>query len=102
MLLVTIFATSFAMNMIVGITLMPIVVAFGTVAGVSLPAVAATSILLLHYAVILPTASAFAAMLWSNKEWLTSKEVAKYGGSIVIIATIVAIAIIMPISLALF
>ena len=102
MLLVAIFATSFAMNTIVGITLMPIVVIFGESAGTNLPAVAATSILLLHYAVILPSASAFAAMLWGHKEWLTSKEVFKYGGAIVIFATVVAIAIIMPISLVLF
>jgi len=102
MLLVAIFATSFALNTIVGITLMPIVVTFGAAAGANLPAVAATSILLLHYAIILPSASAFAAMLWSNKEWLTSREVAKYGGAIVIFATVTAIAIIMPISLILF
>ncbi|MCL2286739.1 MAG: SLC13 family permease [Firmicutes bacterium] len=102
MLLISIVATSFAMNMIVGITLMPVLVTFGVTAGANLPAVAASSILLLHYAIILPSASAFAAMLWSNKEWLTSKDVAKYGGSIVIFAIIVSIVIIMPISLILF
>ena len=102
MLLVAIVATSFAMNMVVGITLMPVLVTFGVAAGANLPAVAATSILLLHYAIILPSASAFAAMLWSNKEWLTSKEVIKYGGAIVIFAIVVAITIIMPISLVLF
>ena len=102
MLLIGIVATSFAMNMIVGITLMPVLATFGLAAGANLPAVAASTILLLHYAIILPSASAFAAMLWSNKEWLTNKDVAKYGGSIVIFATVVAITIIMPISLVLF
>jgi len=101
MLLVAIFATSFAMNTIVGITFMPILATFGLAAGANIPAVAATSILLLHYAVILPSASAFAAMLWSH-DWLTSKEVFKYGGAIVIFAIVVAIIVIMPISLILF
>jgi len=102
MLLVGIFATSFAMNMIVGVTLMPILVTFGYAAGANLPAVAAATILLLHYAIILPSASAFAAMLWSNKEWVTGKEVFKYGAVIITIATTVAIMIIMPLALILF
>ena len=102
MLLVGIFATSFAMNLIIGITLMPILVTFGVAAGANLLAVAATTTLLLHYAIILPSASAFAAMLWSNKEWVTRKEVFRYGAVIIFIATIVAIVFIMPISLLLF
>jgi len=102
MLLVGIFATSFAMNLIIGVTLMPILVAFGSIAGANLPAVAATTILLLHYAIILPSASAFAAMLWSNKDWVKPIEVFKYGAVIITIATIVAITMIMPISLVLF
>ena len=102
MLLVGIFVTSFAMNVIVGIVLMPVLVTFGMESGANLPAVAATTILLFHYAVILPSASAFAAMLWSNREWLTRKEVVKYGGSLVIFATVIAIFIIMPFSLVLF
>ena len=102
MLLVGIFVTSFAMNVIVGIVLMPVLVTFGIESGANLPAVAATTILLFHYAVILPSASAFAAMLWSNREWLTRKEVVKYGGSLVIFATVIAMLIIMPLSLVLF
>ena len=102
MLLVAVLATSFAMNLIIGITLMPVLVSFGVLAGANLTAVAAASTLLLNYAVILPSASAFAAMLWSNKEWLTSKEVFKYGGAIVIFATAVSIAVIIPLSLAIF
>jgi len=102
MLLVGIFVTSFAMNVIVGIILMPVLVTFGMESGANLPAVAATTILLFHYAVILPSASAFAAMLWSNREWLTRKEVVKYGGAIVLFATAVAMIIIMPLSLLLF
>jgi len=102
MLLVGIFVTSFASSMVIGIALMPILVAFGLSAGANLPAVAATTTLLLHYSIILPSASVFAAMLWSNDEWITRKEVFRYGVFIVIAATVAAIAIIMPISLVLF
>jgi len=102
MLLIGIFVTSFASSMVIGIALMPILVAFGVSAGANLPAVAATTTLLLHYSIILPSASVFAAMLWSNDEWITRKEVFRYGAFIVIAATAVAIAIIMPISLVLF
>ncbi|MCL2399248.1 MAG: citrate transporter [Defluviitaleaceae bacterium] len=102
MLLIGIFITSFASSMVIGIALMPILVAFGIEAGANLPAVAATTTLLLHYSIILPSASVFAAMLWSNEEWVTGKEVFRYGAVIVTVATVVAIAIIMPISLVLF
>jgi len=102
MLLVGIFVTSFASSMVIGIALMPVLVAFGVSAGANLAAVAATTTLLLHYSIILPSASVFAAMLWSNEEWITRKEVFKYGAFIVVAATVAAITIIMPISLALF
>jgi len=102
MLLVGIFVTSFASSMVIGIALMPILVAFGVEAGANLYAVAATTTLLLHYSIILPSASVFAAMLWSNSDWITGKEVFKYGAVIVTIAVVAGIGIIMPISLLLF
>jgi len=101
-LLVAIFITSFASSMVIGIAFMPILVIFGAEAAANLPALASVTVLLLHYSIILPSASVFAAMLWSNEEWITRKEVFKYGAVIVIAATVVAIGIIMPISLALF
>ena len=102
MLVIGVFLTSFASAMILGIAFMPVLVAFGIESGANLPALAATTILLLHYSIILPSASVFAAMLWSNDEWITGKEVFKYGSFIVIAATVAAIVIIMPISLILF
>jgi len=101
-LLVAIFITSFANTMVLGITFMPILVFFGAEAAVNLPALASVTIILLHYAIILPSASPFAAMLWSNEEWITRKEVFQYAAVIIIAATIVSIAILMPISLILF
>ncbi|MCL2843274.1 MAG: hypothetical protein FWE28_07405, partial [Oscillospiraceae bacterium] len=102
MLLIGIFVTSFASSMVIGIALMPVLVVFGLSAGANLPAVAATTTLLLHYSIILPSASVFAAMLWSNEAWITRKEVFRYGAFIVVAATVAAIAVIMPISLVLF
>jgi len=102
MLLVGIVVTSFASSMVIGIAFMPILVTFAIQANANLPAVAATFTLLLHYSIILPSASVFAAMLWSNAEWVSGREVFKYGAFIVIAATITSIAIIMPLSLVLF
>ena len=102
MLLVGIFVTSFASSMVIGIAIMPVLVAFGIDAGANLYAVAATTTLLLHYSIILPSASVFAAMLWSNSEWITGREVFKYGAVIVAIAVVAGMAIIMPISLLIF
>ena len=101
-LLVAIFITSFASSMVIGIAFMPILVFFGAEAAVNLPALASVTVLLLHYSIILPSASVFAAMLWSNEEWVKPKEVFKYGAFIVVAATAVAIGIMMPISLVLF
>ena len=102
MLLFGILVTSFASAMVIGIAMMPVLVAFGEVAGANLPAVAATTTLLIHYSIILPSASVFAAMLWSNEEWISAREVFKYGALVVVMAVVIAIVAIMPISLVLF
>ena len=101
-LLVAIFITSFASSMVIGIAFMPVLVVFGAEAGANLPALASVTILLLHYSIIIPSASVFAAMLWSNGEWIAPKDVFKIGAFIVIAATLVSIFIMRPISLVLF
>jgi len=98
MLLFGIFVTSFASSMVIGIAIMPVLVAFGTVAGANLAAVAATTTLLIHYSIILPSASVFAAMLWSNEEWIERREVFKYGAVIVVLAVVIAMVVIMPLA----
>jgi sodium-dependent dicarboxylate transporter 2/3/5 len=98
MLLIGMFITSFASSMVIGIAIMPVLVTFGTTSGANLAAVAATTTLLIHYSIILPSTSVFAAMLWSNEEWITPKEVFKYGVLIVSIAVVIAIVAIIPIS----
>jgi len=102
MLLIGIFVTSFASSMVIGIAMMPVLVAFGTAAGANLAAVAATTTLLIHYSIILPSASVFAAMLWSNEEWISRREVFKYGAMIVVMAVVIALVVIMPVSMWLF
>jgi sodium-dependent dicarboxylate transporter 2/3/5 len=99
MLLFGIVVTSFASSLVLGVAIAPLLVIFGSEAGVVLPALAATNNLLMHYQIILPSASVFAAMLWSNHEWITPKEVFRYGGFIVTIAIIAAIIVIMPLSI---
>ena len=102
MLLFGMFVTSFASSMVIGMALMPILVVFGLQAGANLEAVASTTILLIHYSIILPSASVFAAMLWGNEEWIPAKDVFKTGAFIVVLATAVAFVVIMPLSNLLF
>ena len=102
MLLFGMFVTSFASSMVIGMTIMPILVVFGLQAGANLQAVATTTILLIHYSIILPSASVFAAMLWGNEEWIPARDVFKSGAFIVILATIIAFIVIMPLSNLLF
>lgn len=102
MLLFGIVATSFASAMVLSISLMPVLVVFGEQAGANLPAVTTVFVLLVHYSIILPSASVFAAMLWGNEAWISGKDVFKYGLAIVAIATVVAVAMMMPLSLVLF
>jgi len=102
MLVFGMFVTSFASSMVIGIALMPILVIFGNQAGANLPAVATTLILLIHYSIILPSASVFAAMLWGNDEWISPKEVFKQGAYIVVLALVIAFGVIMPLANLLF
>jgi sodium-dependent dicarboxylate transporter 2/3/5 len=94
--------TSFASSMVIGIALMPILVIFGMQASANLQAVASTTILLIHYSIILPSASVFAAMLWGNEEWISAKDVFKSGAFIVVLAFVIAFVVIMPLSNLLF
>ena len=98
MLLFGLVVTSFASAMVIGIAIMPILVIFGMQAGANLEAVATTTILLIHYSIILPSASVFAAMLWGNDDWISGKDVFKNGAAIIIMALIAAFVVIMPIA----
>jgi len=102
MLLFGIVTTSFASALVLGMSLMPIIVAFGEQTGANVEAVTTVFILLVHYSIILPSASVFAAMLWSNKEWISGKDVFNYGALVVVLATVIAIVFIMPFSLIMF
>ncbi|MCL2568163.1 MAG: citrate transporter [Oscillospiraceae bacterium] len=97
-LLVGAVITNFASSMVIGIAFMPVLVFFGAEAGVNLPALATVTILLLHYSILLPSASVFAAMLWSNEEWISAKDVFKYGAVVAIVALVIALAIMMPVA----
>jgi len=100
-LLFGVFATSFTSAMTLSIALMPILVAFGQRTGANIEATTTLFVLLVHYSIILPSASVFASMLWSNDQWINRKDVFKYGLVIVIIATIVILALI-PVALSIF
>jgi len=96
--LIGMFITNFASSMIIGIIYMPVIIEFGNMAGGNIIAMASVVILHLHYSIVLPSASVFAAMLWSNNDWIAPKEVFKLGVVVVAIATVIAIFVMMPIA----
>ena len=102
MLIFGMFVSSFASSLVIGIALMPLIVIFGTQAGANLQATATTLILLIHYSIILPSASVFAAMLWGNEDWIDAKTVFKHGAYIVVLALAIAFIVIMPLANLLF
>jgi sodium-dependent dicarboxylate transporter 2/3/5 len=79
MLVTALFITTFANTAIMGMVMMPALVTFGVASGVHLPAVAASVIFVLHYSIILPSGSPMAAMLFGNKEWVSPRNIFKYG-----------------------
>ena len=101
MLLFGMFVTSFASSLVIGIALMPILVHFGLQSGANIASVTTVLVLLIHYSIILPSASVFAAMLWGNDDWIKPKDVFKHAVFLVIVATAIAFALI-PLSNLLF
>jgi len=101
MLIFGIVATTFASSLVIGVAIMPILVYFGIQSGANVQAVTAITTLLIHYQIILPSASVFAAMLWGNDEWITPKEVFKHAAFLVIFATAVSF-ILIPLANLLF
>ena len=98
MLVTALFITTFANTAIMGMLMMPALVAFGIASGVHLLSVAASVIFVLHYSIILPSGSPMAAMLFGNKEWVTPKDILRYGIVAEIGMTILFILIAIPLA----
>ncbi len=97
LLLITVLLTNFCNSLVVGMILQPVVMTFCVNAGVN-PAPILTLLIftVLLTAACTPAASPFAAMLFGNKEYLTSGDIYKYTISIVAVELLIIIVIGIP------
>lgn len=101
-LTVSILITNVANNGVMGVLLMPILYSFGVESGINLSALATAMIFMLHYAIVLPAASPFAAMLFGNTDWIEPKDVIKYGLIIIFAMLVFFIVVGIPLSSVIF
>ncbi len=71
--------TQFANNAVMGVLLMPVIKVFSEQSGADFAAIATLMAFALHIAVLTPAASPYAAILYGNKDWISQKEVFRYG-----------------------
>lgn len=75
--------TQFANNGVMGVLLMPVIKVFVEQTGGNFEATATLIIFAMHIAILTPAASPYAAILYGNKDWVSQREVFKYGSVIV-------------------
>ncbi len=91
--------TNLCNSLVVGMILQPIILSFCTLNGVNAAPIVTLSIFfVLSCAMVTPAASPFAAMLFSNKEWLDSKDIYKYCGALVLMELVGILVIGIPIT----
>ncbi len=77
-LIIGLLTTQVANNAVMGAVLMPVVSVFSTQLGINFGGTAALLTLLMQIAVLTPAASPYAALLFTNTEWITKKDILKY------------------------
>ena len=97
LLLVTVVLTNICNSLVIGMIMQPVVLTYCVSAGVN----PAPIITLLIFTVLLsaactPAASPFAAMLFGNKEYLTSGDVYKYATTFVLVELVIILVIGIP------
>ncbi len=103
LLLIATVLTNISNSLVIGMILQPVICSYCAQAGVN----PAPIITLLIFTVLLtaactPAASPFAAMLFGNKEWLSSSDIYKYSTTIVVCELILILLIGLPMATILF
>lgn len=97
-ILVCIVLTNISNSLVIGMILQPVVLTFCATAGINpAPIISLLTFAVLSTAACTPAASPFAAMLFGNKEYLSSGDVYKYSFTFVLIETIFILAVGMPV-----
>ncbi|MCH4207336.1 MAG: hypothetical protein LKF79_03565 [Solobacterium sp.] len=86
LLLIAVVLTNLCNSLVIGMILQPVVLMYCTSAGVdAAPIVTLLIFFVLLSACVTPAASLFAAIMFGNKEWLTSSDVYRYAGTFLVV-----------------
>lgn len=97
LLVICILLTNISNSLVIGMILQPVVLTFCAANGVNpAPIISLLTFTVLMTAACTPAASPFAAMLFGNKEWLTSGDVYKYATVMVLLEAVFVLVIGIP------
>ncbi|MDO4556595.1 MAG: anion permease [Lachnospiraceae bacterium] len=99
LVLVAIVLTNVCNSLVIGLLLEPVIVTFCTQSGANpLPMVTMLTLSVLLTAAITPAACPYAAVLYSNKEWIPTKYTFRYTVTYVLAETIICLVIGIPLA----
>lgn len=102
-LIVTVVLTNLCNSLVIGMMLEPVVLAYCTATGINpAPIITLLIFTVLSMAVMTPAASPFAALLFGNKEWLSSGAVYKYALPTIVVEVLCLLGICIPVSRIIF
>ncbi len=102
MLAVALVTTNVANNTVVGVVMIPIIYGFSEMNGANLVAVTVAVIFMLHYAIVTPAASIYAAALHGNTEWVDTKDIVYYTSIVLVFMYVLYIVVGIPLANVLF
>ena len=96
-ILVCVVLTNISNSLVIGMIMQPVILTFCNTAGINpAPIISLMIFAVLSTACATPAASPFAAMLFGNKEYLTSGDVYKFSGVVVVVEVIFVLLVGMP------
>ena len=91
--------TNLCNSFVIGVVLQPVILSFCMANGINAAPIVALSIFfVLSNAMVTPSASPFAALLFGNKDWLDAKDVYKYCGLLALLEFVLVLVIGIPLS----
>ena len=97
LMLVTVLLTNISNSLVIGMILQPVILTYCATANVNpAPIITLTIFTVLLSAACTPAASPFAAMLFGNKEYLTSGDVYKYSLTFVLVEVVLILLVGIP------
>ncbi len=99
LLVVMMVLTNLCNSLVIGMIMQPVILTYCTMSGVNAAPIVTLSIFfVLGSAMVTPSASPFAAMMFSNKEWLDAPDIYKYGGIFALLMLAVVLVVGVPLA----